>query len=154
MLVIPPVVLDKRIRQSRLQEHHGPTKVVRTVLPRDDGQSGSQRAVIEACVKQGGSQSLDGDAVAVRSRDALGETTRVVGDPSGADLARLGSEQGSEVLAEIFVGDGPLDEEKQQRDMQQGLNARITEAQRCRASVVDATGFCRSWKEAAPMKQS
>ena len=84
---------------------------------RDDGQSGSQRAVIEPCVKQGGSQSLDGDAVAVRSRDALDEavqaqTTQVVGDTSGADLARLKSEQGSEVLAEIFVGDGPLDEEE------------------------------------------
>ena len=87
---------------------------------RDDGQSGSQRAVIEPRVKQGSSQSLDGDAVAVRSRDALGEavqaqTTQVVGDRSGADLARLGSEQGSEVLAEIFVGEGPLDEEEQQR---------------------------------------
>jgi hypothetical protein len=75
----------------------------------DDCQSGSQRAVIEPRVKQGGSQSLDGDAVAVGSRDALGEavqaqTTQVVGDRSGADLARLRSEQGSEVLAEIFVG--------------------------------------------------
>jgi len=59
----------------------------------------------------------------------------------GPDLARLRSEQGSEVLAEIFVDDGPLDEEEQQQDMQQGLNARISEAQRCRASVVDDDGL-------------
>jgi len=43
---------------------------------RDDGQSGSQPAVIGPFVKQGGSQSLDGDAVAARSGDALDEAVQ------------------------------------------------------------------------------
>ena len=40
---------------------------------RDDGQTGPQRAVIEAGVKDGGAQSFGGDAVAVGFRDALGK---------------------------------------------------------------------------------
>ena len=112
---------------------------------RDDGQCGSQRAVIEPGVEQGSSQSLGSDAVAVRFLNALDEcvqtqATQVVGDPSRGELARLLSEQWSKVLAQMLVGEcAGLEGQKQ--DLQQGLNARIGEAQRRGASVIHSDGF-------------
>ena len=40
---------------------------------RDNGQTGAQRSIIEPSVKDGGAQSLWGDAVAVGFWDALGK---------------------------------------------------------------------------------
>src|SRR4249919_155168 len=113
---------------------------------RDDGQCGSQRAVIEPGVEQGSSQSLGSDAVSVRFLNALDEcvqtqATQVVGDPSRGELARLLSEQWSKVLAQMLVGECALDEKEQKQDLQQGLNARIGEAQRRGASVIHSDGF-------------
>src|ERR1700720_248456 len=61
-----------------------------------------------------GPQSLCGDAIAVSFRDALDEpvqaqTTQIVSDSSRGELARLLSEQWSEVLAEIVVPKCALD---------------------------------------------
>src|ERR1700674_4889545 len=88
---------------------------------RDDGQSGSQGAIIDACVEDGGAQPLGGDAVAVSVWDALDEAvqaqaTQVVGDASGGILARLVPEQWTEVLANILVGECALDEENKWRE--------------------------------------
>src|SRR6202030_1096454 len=93
-----------------------------------------------------GPQSLGGDAIAVSFRDALDEpvqaqTTQIVSDSSRGELARLLSEQWSEVLAEIVVPKCALDEEEQEQDMQESLNARVGEAQRRRTLVVQADGL-------------
>ncbi len=93
---------------------------------RDDGQSGSQRSVIEHCVEQGSSQSLGSDAIAMSFRDPRDEAmqvepTQVVGDPSRGELARLFPEQGSRVLTQMLVGEGALDEDKQQQDLTREL---------------------------------
>jgi|SRR5579863_9269711 len=112
---------------------------------RDDGQSGSHRAVVEPGVKDGGAQALGGDPIAARSRDALDETmkaqpTQVVGDLSGAVLAGLLSQQWSEVLAQILVGECALDEKEEEQHVQESLNAGIGEAQRRRPLVVNDDG--------------
>src|SRR5207342_1996032 len=91
-------------------------------------------------------QSLGSDAVSVRFLNALDEcvqtqATQVVGDPSRGELARLLSEQWSKVLAQMLVGECALDEKEQKQDLQQGLNARIGEAQRRGASVIHSDGF-------------
>ena len=111
----------------------------------DDGEAGSQRAVIEAGVEDRGAQPLCGGAVAMSFRDALDEAvqaqaTQIVGDASWGVLARLVSEQRSKVLANIFVGKGALDEEEQEEDVEEALHARIGKAQRGGTLVVDDDG--------------
>src|ERR1700730_622080 len=108
---------------------------------RDDGQAGTQRAVIETGIEGGGAQSLGRDAVAVSFRNALGEAveaqaTQVVGDPSRSQLAGLFPQQWSKMLAYILVGKCSLDEKEQQQDVQESLHARIGETQRRRASDI------------------
>ena len=69
------------------------------------------------------------------------QATQVVVIPSRGELARLLSEQWSKVLAQMLVGECALDEKEQKQDLQQGLNARIGEAQRRGASVIHSDGF-------------
>src|SRR3984893_13789196 len=96
---------------------------------RDDGQAGTQRAVIETGIEGGGAQSLGRDAVEAQA-------TQVVGDPARGQLAGLFPQQWSKMLAYILVGKCSLDEKEQQQDVQERLNARIGETQRRRALVV------------------
>src|ERR1700686_1102652 len=77
---------------------------------RDDGEPGSQRAVIELGLEDGGAQSLGGDAVTVSFRDTLAaavqaQAAQVVGFASRGVLEKLVPEQWSEVLADILVGE-------------------------------------------------
>lgn len=95
---------------------------------RDDGQAGPHQAVIEAGIEDGGAQAFGGDAVAVSFRDALDEAveaqpTQVVGDLSRAQLAGLFSQQWSDMLADILVGECAVDEKEQQQDVQESLYA-------------------------------
>ena len=111
-----------------------------------DGQSGAERAVVELGVEDSGAQALGGDAIAASTRDAFDEAmktqaTQVVGDLSGAALAGPLSQQWSEVLAQILVGECALDEKEQEQDMQESLNAGIGIAQRRRALMVYDDGF-------------
>ena len=117
---------------------HGQFRIGRTW--RDDGQTGPQRAVIEAGIENCGAQSLGGDAVAVSFRDALGDAmeaqaTQVVGDLSRAQLAGLFPQQWSKMLAYILVGECALDEKEQEQDVQESLHAWIGETQGRRALV-------------------
>ena len=69
-------------------------------------------------------------------------------------LAGIYPEQWSKMLAYILVGKCALDEKEQQQDVQESLHAWIGESQRCGAFWLSVMGFCMSWKEASPMKQS
>jgi hypothetical protein len=89
---------------------------------RDDGEAGSQRAVIETGVEDGGTQTLGSDAIAMSFRDSFdqavqAQATQVVGDAAGGVLARLMSEQRSKMLANILVGEGSPDEEEEERTL-------------------------------------
>src|SRR5229473_4558085 len=112
---------------------------------RDGGEAGSQRAVIETGIEDGGSQTLGSSAIAMSFRDSRDEAmqaqaTQVVGDAAGGVLARLMPEQCGEVLANILVGEGSPDEEEEEQDIEQGLNPWIGEAQRRGTLVVDGDG--------------
>ena len=69
-------------------------------------------------------------------------------------MARLLSEQWSEVLAEVVVPKRALDEEEQEEDVQERLNARIGEPQCCSALVVDADGSLHVLEASFAKKQS
>src|SRR5947207_1830588 len=76
----------------------------------DDGDAGSQGAIIEPGTEQCSAEALGGDAVSVRVRDALDESvhaqaTEIIGNSSCGILARLVSEQGSKMLADVLVGE-------------------------------------------------
>src|SRR5215210_5974388 len=71
---------------------------------RDEGEAGSQRAIIEAGIEDCGSQTLGGGAIAMSFRDSFDQAmqtqaTQVVGDAPRSVLARLVPEQWSKVLA-------------------------------------------------------
>ena len=101
-------------------------------MGRDDGQSGAQRAVIEARVEDRCTQSFGGDAVAIGFGNALyqavqTQSTQIISNPSRGELAGFFSQQWSNVLAKILVGERALDEKEQEQDVQESLNARIGE---------------------------
>ncbi len=114
-------------------------------LGSDDGEAGSESAVIEPCAKQGGTQADGSDAISVGLGDALDEpvpaqATQVVGHSAGGILARFVPEQGSEMLADVIVSERALDEDEEEQDVEQGLNARVGEAQGGSAVAVDDDG--------------
>ena len=58
------------------------------------------------------------------------QPTQVIRDPSRGELAGLFSQQWSKMLAKVLVGECALDEKEQEQDLQESLNARISETQR------------------------
>jgi hypothetical protein len=65
---------------------------------------------------------------------------QVVGDLSRTALAGLLSQQWSEVLAQVLVGECALDKKEQEQHVQESLNAGIGKAQRRRALIADGDG--------------
>src|SRR5260370_1698917 len=112
---------------------------------RDGGEAGSQRAVIETGIEDGGSQTLGSSAIAMSFRDSRDEAmqaqaTQVVGDAAGGVLARLMPEQCGEVLANILVVEGSPDAEEEEQGIEQGLNPWSGTAQSRGTLVVDGDG--------------
>lgn len=65
------------------------------------------------------------------------EASKVVCPSAGGVLARLVPEQWSKMLADILVSEGALDQDEEKQEMEQGLNARVSEAQAGGAVAVD-----------------
>src|SRR5712691_12912641 len=111
----------------------------------DDGETGPEGAVVEPGTKQRGTQALAGDSISVGVWNALDEAvhaqaTQIVGNSACGILARLVPEQGSKVLSDVLVSERALDEEEQEKDVEQGLNAGVGEAQGGSALAVDGDG--------------
>ena len=84
----------------------------------DDGQAGSEGAVVEPGAEDCGSHALSGCTVLVGLGDTLDEAMhaqapQIVGDASGGVLARLVAEERSKMLAEVLVSEGAAHVEEQ-----------------------------------------
>src|SRR5262245_41485050 len=111
----------------------------------DEGQTGSEGPVIEPGAEHCGAQAGGGDAISVCLGDAFDEavraqSTEIIGHASGGILARLVPEQGSEMLADVLVSEGALDEDEEKEDLEQGVNPRVGEAQAGSAVAVNDDG--------------
>lgn len=82
-----------------------------------------------------------GGLVAAPARDAVDEavftqSSQVVADRCGFDVAGGAAEQGRELGAQVTVGEAVNDEPEHQQGVQQGMNAGIAESQRRGAGAV------------------
>jgi len=94
----------------------------------DDGQSGSQSPVVEACIEDCDAQALGGDSISMGLGNAgdqalEAQASQVVGDPSRGQLSGVEAEQRREMLAHVLVREGALGEKKQEQDLEQSLDA-------------------------------
>jgi hypothetical protein len=108
----------------------------------DDGKAGAQGAVVKLGTEQRGAQALGGDPISVGRGDAFdkavhAQATQIVGNSACGVLAWLVPEQRSKMFPDVLVGERALDKEEQDQDVEQGLNARIGEAQGGSALIVD-----------------
>src|SRR3990172_1903712 len=101
--------------------------------------------MVDAAEQQRGLEAWARDLVAPGPGDALDQAVeaqapQVVGHPSLGDLAGREAQQGGELIAKLAVGEAAGTEPEEEQRQEQGLHARISEAQASGALPADLLG--------------